>query len=148
MKIANPLKGAIFDVFLAHNSKHKKFVRLLTGRLKADGLRPWLDEEQIIPGRSFQDAIQEALPKCRSAAVVLGPGGVGRWQTAELRALVTQSVEKGTPVIPVLLPGLGEIPRNLSFLRQFRFVRFCEIDDEEAYRLLYWGITGKPVVVA
>jgi hypothetical protein len=137
-----------FDVFVAHNSKHKRFVRFLTGRLKADGLRPWLDEEQIRPGQPFQDAIQEALPKCRSAAVVLGPGGLGRWQAAELRALVTQAVEHGSPVIPVLLPGLGEIPRNLSFLRQFRFVRFFGMDDEEAYRLLYWGITGEPAAVA
>jgi hypothetical protein len=134
-----------FDVFLAHNSKDKCFVKLIAERLKSEGLRPWLDEEQIRPGQAFLDAIQDAIPRCRSAAVMLGPAGLGRWQTAELRSLVAQFVEKGVPVIPVLLPGLDDVPAPLSFLRQFRYVAFCgSEDDEEAYGLLIWGITDIP----
>ncbi|NEP20038.1 MAG: TIR domain-containing protein, partial [Leptolyngbya sp. SIO4C1] len=49
-----------FDVFLAHNSKDKPFVRLIAEELKRFGLKPWIDEEEILPGQYFQDAIQDA----------------------------------------------------------------------------------------
>jgi hypothetical protein len=44
----------LFDVFLAHNSADKPFVREINTKLKQIGLKTWIDEEQIAPGRSFQ----------------------------------------------------------------------------------------------
>ena len=133
-----------FDVFLAHNSKDKREVSKVCDQLRQRGLKPWIDKEQIRPGEWFQDAIQEAIPKVRSAAVFIGPHGVGRWQVVELRALVSACVEFGRAVIPVLLPGIAEIPDDLRFLRELHQVKLRSIEDSEGVDELEWGIRGGP----
>jgi TIR domain-containing protein len=100
--------------------------------------------EQIPPGRWFQDVIQAAILEVRSTAIFLGPGSLGRWQALELRAFVSQSVERQIPVIPVLLPGVKEIPPALAFLRELNWVSFHRSpDEEEPLDRLVWGITGR-----
>lgn len=132
----------MFDVFLAHNSADKPQIQEIARQLKARGLKPWLDEEQIPPGVLFVEAIQRALPQIKCAAVCIGSTGLGKWQTLELASLIGQFVEKGSPVIPLLLPGVERIPDNLYFLRQFNWVNFERIDDADALYRLEWGITG------
>ncbi|WP_246275639.1 toll/interleukin-1 receptor domain-containing protein [Brasilonema bromeliae] len=136
-----------FDVFLAHNTKDKPKVRIIANKLKRFGLKPWLDEEQIAPGRPFQDVIQKAIQNVKSAAIFIGSTGLGKWQFLELRSLLDQLVEADIPVIPVLLPGVEEIPSNLHFLKQFNWVKFTNgIDDTQALNYLKWGITQeKPI---
>ena len=139
-----------YDVFLAHNSQDKPQVRAVAKELRQRGLNPWLDEEQIAPGRWFQDVIQQAIPGVKSAAIFIGPGGLGKWQELELRAFISQCVEANIPVIPVLLPGVDKLPTHLLFLSQLNWVRFTSgIDDVEALANLEWGITGrKPEVIS
>jgi hypothetical protein len=106
-------------------------------------LYPWLDREQIPPGRSFQDEIQKALPAVRSMTVFLGPAGVGPWEAWELRVMISQCVETGKPVIPVLLPGVSGFPPNLLFLKEMTGVAFREhVEEAEPLAHLVWGITG------
>ncbi|MDJ0619514.1 MAG: GUN4 domain-containing protein [Calothrix sp. MO_192.B10] len=136
-----------FDVFLAHNSQDKPQVKAIANKLKQRGLKPWLDEEQIPPGRSFQDEIQQAIPNVKSAAIFIGLGGLGQWQVMELRSLTSRCVTDGIPVIPILLPGVGKIPDNLLFLQEFNWVSFARgIDDIEALDKLQWGIIGQKQV--
>ncbi len=133
------------DAFLAHNSKDKPQVRLIANKLRQYDLHVWLDEEQIIPGQIFQVEIQKAIQKVSSAVIFIGHEGLGRWQTHELPALYSQFVqaENITTVIPVLLPGVNEIPKDLLFLAQHHWVSFSEgIDDVKALESLVWGITG------
>ena len=54
-----------FDVFLSHSTKDKPMVRELALRLNRDGVRVWLDEEQIKPGDSIQAKIEEGLKHSR-----------------------------------------------------------------------------------
>jgi hypothetical protein len=132
-----------FDVFLAHNSQDKPQVRAIARELRQRGLKYWIDEEQIPPGRSFQDVIQQAIPLVKSAAIFIGLGGLGKWQAWELKAFISQCVEADIPVIPVLLPEVERIPEHLRFLRELNWVRFANgIDDVEALDNLEWGITG------
>jgi hypothetical protein len=133
-----------FDVFLAHNSQDKPQVRAIARELKQRGLKYWIDEEQIPPGRSFQDVIQLAIPNVKSAAMFIGLGGLGRWQAMELRTLISRCVDADIPVIPVLLPGVEKIPEHLLFLKELNWVRFDNgFDDVEALDNLQWGISGK-----
>jgi len=133
-----------YDVFLAHNSVDKLQVEAIGKALKGRGLNPWLDKEQIPPGRWFQDVIQQAVQDVKSAAIFIGPHGLGRWQIVELRSFVSQCVDREIPVIPVLLPGVVEMPRRLVFLNEFTWVKFNEdIEDIEALDNLEWGITGE-----
>jgi hypothetical protein len=135
-----------YDVFLAHNSQDKSDVRTIAESLKQRGIRPWIDLEQIPPGCWFQDVIQAAIPAVKSAAIFIGPHGIGRWQAVELRTFVSQCVDQGLPVIPVLLPGVNDVPENLLFLRELNWVKFKnQLDEKEALDRLQWGITGKKV---
>ncbi len=133
-----------FDVFLAHNSQDKPQVEAIAKLLKERGLNPWLDKEQIPPGRWFQDVIQTAIPNARSAAMFIGVKGLGTWQVAELRGFMEQCVKIGIPLIPVLLPGVDNIPEHLLFLQGLNWVRFFkEVDEVDGLNNLIWGITGK-----
>lgn len=131
-----------FDVFLAHNSLDKPQVRAIANKLREQGLKPWLDEEQIAAGELFQAAIQSAFPEIKAAAIFIGLTGLGKWQAIELQALISQFVNRGSPVIPVLLPEVDTIPDNLIFLQQFNWVSFKNIDDDFAVYKLECGITG------
>jgi hypothetical protein len=130
-----------FDVFLAYHSENEVAVTRVAENLRSHGLNPWLDTEQIPPGRWFQDRIEAAINQVRSAAIVIGPEGLGRWQSVELRAFIEECVERRVPVIPVLLPK-ASMPPGLRFLRQLSWVRFRDsVDEEEAIDRLVWGIT-------
>jgi len=132
-----------FDVFLAHNSLDRRAVQHLRDALVARGVRPWLDTEEVPPGRWFQDVIQSVLPRVKAAAIVIGANGLGKWQELEVRAFLSQCVERGTPVIPILLPGVEHIPDNLPFLRELNYVAFVNGPrDEQALQKLVRGITG------
>jgi TIR domain len=61
--VTQPLK-----VFLCHSSADKDFVRRLHADLRRDGLQPWLDAEDLIPGQEWKVAIERAV---RSSDVVL-----------------------------------------------------------------------------
>ncbi len=132
-----------FDVFMAHHTPDKPKVEDIAGRLKDRGINPWIDKEQIPPGRWFQDVIQDAIPNVESAAIFIGDTGLGKWEIVELRAFISQCVDKDMPVIPVLLPGVTDVPKRLLFLKELRWVRFESLDDGDALDELIWGITGE-----
>jgi hypothetical protein len=138
----------MFDVFLAHNSQDKPLIRTIYHKLQSYGLKPWLDEEHIPAGTIFQDEIQLAITQVKTSAIFLGNSGLGRWQVFELRTFISQCVERGIPIIPVLLPGVSQIPENLLFLREFNAVIFKDsVEDAQAIAKLYRGITGKELEI-
>ncbi len=131
-----------FDVFLAHNSADRVDVEVLASALRGYGLNPWLDSEQVAPGRWFQDVLQRAIRTAGSAAILIGRSGVGRWELLELRTFISQCVTRDIPVIPVLLPGVASVPDELTFLNELSWVRFDDLTDAEALDRMVWGITG------
>lgn len=108
----------VFDVFLCHNSVDKEAVRTLNSRLQEAGVRTWLDEEQLIPGMAWQVELEEQISAIGGAAVCVGGSGYGPWQSQELRAFLSEFVERGCRVIPVLLPEAGHAPELPIFLKQ------------------------------
>jgi formylglycine-generating enzyme required for sulfatase activity len=135
----------MFDVFLAHNSADKMvFIKPIAQKLKERGLKPWLDIDQIPPGRYFQDEIQKAIANVKSAAIFISTNGIGKWQALEVRTFMSQCIEKKIPVIPVLLTDVTSIPEDLFFFKELHCVYFTKgLDDNEALDSLIWGITGQ-----
>ena len=128
-----------FDIFMAHNSLDKEIIKAISEQLKARGLNPWLDVEQVPPGRWFQDVIQAAIPGVKSAGIFIGQSGLGRWQLVELKAFIEECVRRELPVIPVLLPAVTEVPQELKFLKQLRWVQISKQPlDEAAFDNLTW----------
>jgi hypothetical protein len=61
-----------------------------------------------------------------------------------MRAAFEPMDRRGRPVIPVLLPGVAEIPEDLLFLRQYGHVGFTGgLEDAAALQRLHWAITGE-----
>jgi hypothetical protein len=54
-----------YDVFLSHNAKDKPRVRRLAERLKAPGVRVWLDEWVIQAGDIIALKVDEGLEQSR-----------------------------------------------------------------------------------
>lgn len=49
------------QIFLAHAKEDKPQVRKLYQKLQAAGYRPWMDEEDLLPGQNWQDEITRTL---------------------------------------------------------------------------------------
>jgi hypothetical protein len=112
-------------VFLSHAGEDKPSVRRLAKRLKDDGFDPWLDEERLLPGQSWEFEIEKALRKsdavllCFSEKSVAKEGFVQR----EFKRAMTYQEEKPEGsifVIPVRLDK-SEMP---YFLRELQWVDF------------------------
>lgn len=131
-----------FDVFLCHNSLDKKEVRIMSRRLKRAGLHPWLDEDQLRPGTSWQVVLEQQIETIRSAAILVGGSGIGPWQDMEIRAFLSAFVARNVPVIPVILPTCPTVPNLPVFLREFMWVDFRK-RSPDPFRQFVWGITGK-----
>lgn len=131
-----------FDVFLCHNSDDKPEVRKIANLLRARGINPWLDEEQLRPGLPWQEALEENIQKIQAAAVFIGHSGLGPWQNAEMRAFLNNFVERRIPIIPVILETADREPELPIFLRSVTWVDFRRQAPDPLDRLL-WGITGK-----
>lgn len=133
-----------FDIFLSHNSRDKPAVRELAEALRARGLKVWLDEWELVPGRPWQEALEEVIETTRSAAVLVGKDGLGPWQDAEMRSCLSEFVDRKLPVIPVLLPSPLEVEVPLPlFLKRFKWVDLRGGLTEEGINQLQWGATGK-----
>ena len=129
----------MFDVFLAHNSKDKPQVRTIANELRKRGLNPWLDEEQMYGGDTPLEEIQKGLSQSKSVAFFIGLDGSGNWQgNLELPITVNLVLHYRLRLIPVLLPGVQEIPKNPQyfFLSTKIWVSFESNDDADALNRL------------
>ena len=66
-----------FDVFLSHNSKDKPSVKALGTALKQRDLSVWLDEWELRPGLTWQDALEDASAHMRSQLTARLPQNTG-----------------------------------------------------------------------
>ncbi|MEI7462674.1 MAG: toll/interleukin-1 receptor domain-containing protein, partial [Pirellula sp.] len=74
------------DVFLSHNSKDKPAIRELKTELQRVGLSTWLDEDDLVAGQPWLDAIEVAIKSAKSIVVAIGSSGLGPWETPEMRS--------------------------------------------------------------
>ncbi|MCP4583574.1 MAG: toll/interleukin-1 receptor domain-containing protein [candidate division Zixibacteria bacterium] len=136
-------ESALFDVFLSHNSKDKPAIRKLGEMLKEKGIKVWLDEWELAPGRLWQEKVEKIIKTAKSAAIVVGSDGIGPWENVEMRGSLTEFVKRKIPVIPVLLPGAPEESDLPLFLNEFTRVDLRDGITDEGINRIIWGITGK-----
>jgi hypothetical protein len=137
----------VFDVFISYNRDDGEAVKEIARLLSNAEINVWLDEWNLIPGEPWQAEIERILRRCRSVAVVTGPGGLSSWQREEMRAAINRRVSDTgglVRVIPVLLPGGSRRTLDeFSFLTATTWVEFSRsLGDEEALYRLICGIRG------
>jgi hypothetical protein len=148
------MRGFRYHVFLSHATTDKPAVEELALWLIREGLTPFLDTSELVPGEDWLDALPAALAASKTCAVVIGPGDSGAWQRQEVKlALLRYAQERGREprdrfrIIPVLLPGASSCkpdePSALDFLSLDTWVKFDKaLDDEAPRHRLACGIKG------
>jgi hypothetical protein len=134
-----------FDVFLCHNSADKPEVIEIAQKLKAMGLKPWLDIWEIPGGVDWQEVLEDQIAEIKSAAVFIGSNGIGPWHRREIRAFLNEFANRNCPVIPLLLPSAPQKPELPLFLKGIMWVDFRSTNPDPMQKLI-WSITGKKPV--
>ena len=67
-----------FDVFLCHRDEDKLAVRQIAKKLTERNIKPWLAEDVIRGGTSWQTTLEQQIENIRSAAVFVGKSGLVR----------------------------------------------------------------------
>ena len=134
-----------YHVFLSHNSRDKGTVEPLAVMLREKGLNPFLDKWNLVPGEPIEDALIEALNNSASAAIFVGPGGEGPWQSEEMRDILKRAVKSHNEfrAIPVLLPNASAEALEKSFLGSRLWIEFKDLDDDDALLRLAKAIQGE-----
>src|SRR3712207_2923384 len=119
------------SVFLCHGSEDKATVREIYARLRQDGVRPWLDEEEILPGQDWDTEIRRAVRQSHAILVCLSSSSVRKegYLQKELRLALDAADEKpdGTIfIIPLKLDDC-ELPERL------RHWQWVDWRDDSAY---------------
>jgi hypothetical protein len=130
-----------YDVFLSHSSKDKPVVRELAARMKKDGIRVWLDEEQIKPGDSIPAKIEEGLERSRVLVLCMSANAFGSdWAQLESGTFrFRDPLNKERRFIPL---RLDDAPIKGS-LAQFLYINWREADREQEYAKLLAACRGE-----
>lgn len=105
-------------VFLCHTFVDKPAVRDLYKQLHEDGIDPWLDEEELLPGQDWREEIPKAVRATDAILVCLSPRSVTKegYVQREIRVALDAAEEKlegSIYIIPLKLEEC-EIPERLQ----------------------------------
>jgi hypothetical protein len=93
-----------WDIFLSHASEDKPYARAMADTLKGLGLTVFLDECELVMGRSLRGQIDRALLDSRFGLLILSPPFLAkRWPREEFEALFTLEGSGKTELLPVWL---------------------------------------------
>ncbi|MBN1991058.1 MAG: TIR domain-containing protein [Anaerolineae bacterium] len=114
------------SIFLSHNRKDKPFVRKLSERLRAHGIRTWVDEAEMRLGDSLLSKIETAIRECEYLGVVLSPHSVAsKWVRREVNIALHEEIHGNrVKVLPLLyqpcdIPGFLADKMYADFTRDF-----------------------------
>ncbi len=132
------MNGA-YDAFISYNRRDRDAVHRIALALEARRLSVFLDAWRLEPGARWPELLEEALGRCASVVVVIGPQGLSGWQRREaFLALERQNAEPGFPVIPTLLPGADDPALGFLGLNTWVDLR-SGLDDGAAFDALVGG---------
>lgn len=134
-----------FDAFLCHNSKDKMAIKEIATYLQNSGIRYWLDEEQVLGGDRWQDALARGLRDATSTIVCVGEHGWGDWQLEELQVAFNLAAgQRKYRVIPLLLPPMIKIPENFpAFLQTRHAITLTSLTDSTGLEMLIRSVRGQ-----
>ncbi len=127
--ISGDTGGKRLKVFLCHSSADNKIVREIYLRLQKEGISPWLDEEDILPGENWRKAIQRAIQSsdavlaCLSISSINEAGHVQKEISMSLD-VADEQPENSIFVIPLRLEECI-VPDRLS---QIQYVDYFKAD--------------------
>ena len=131
-----------FDVFLSHASEDKGEVRVFAERLREAGIRPWLDEEQMVVGVNPQSAVASGIRASHHILLWVTSHWLDKeWTHWELELVHKQRTDQGKRVIPVLF-----VPWSDEHFGPYltRHTAIDVTDGDERLWLVYCGLFEEP----
>lgn len=109
-----------FDVFFSYSHKDKGFVENLSKRLRGDGVRPFVDIEDIPLGALFPREIEKALNSSKHILCVLSPDYLeSGWGQLELYTAINANPDGSLrKLLPILFRDCM-IPKLIASLERF-----------------------------
>jgi purine-nucleoside phosphorylase len=108
----------LLHVFLCHASEDKAAARKLYSKLRKAGFKPWLDEEAILGGVRWEDAIEDGVRDSDAVVVCLSSVSIKKegYLHTEIELVMKVASEKPDDVIFVIPVKLDacEIPRRMN----------------------------------
>lgn len=94
-------KEEAFDLFISHASEDKhEIAEPLADALREQGIKPWIDTQQLTVGDSLYKKINEGLANSRYGVVILSPNFFAKpWPQDELDGLAAKEHASGDKVI-------------------------------------------------
>jgi len=97
------MPGTDKDLFISYAHADADWVKKLASDLEREGLTVFLDQWDIDTAEYFVGRLEAGIDGARNAAMILSPDSIAsRWVKQEYNALISRSVEKDMPFIPVL----------------------------------------------
>jgi formylglycine-generating enzyme required for sulfatase activity len=104
--------------FISYTHEDSHFVTRLARRLRARGVKVWLDQWDIAPEAEWDVAIERAVQRCACLMVILSPAAVNSWV---VRQQFTWAEQNGTQILLVLYEAC-DLPAPLQDLPLINFV--------------------------
>ncbi len=112
-----------YDVFISYSRMDAKHATDIHQLLEGKGLRTFFDRSNLPLGLPWLQALEKAIDDSKAVLILVGPSGFGNTQQYERQyAIFCQTREHALPVIPVILPGAGNIP--VGFLHLLTWIDF------------------------
>jgi hypothetical protein len=97
----------VSKIFISYSHQDVATANAIAAQLRHLGLGVWIDKEEVRPGDSFLEKMDEGLAVASYLIVLVSAiSSQSRWVRREWMAALAS---KGTVLLPVLLPG-GEMP--------------------------------------
>lgn len=105
------------SLFISHSSKNKDFAQQLHDDLQSNGVRCWLDNEDMKGGRKLEEQIDKAIRSHERMLLVITPESMASpWVSTEITKARRIEVEEHRKVLfPIRLCGMDEIRKWKDF---------------------------------
>lgn len=141
VELVRKQQNKAYDVYISYNRDDRAEVIAIVEKLKARGILPWLDVQEIRPGGEAMHEQEKQILTIPVAAIFSGRHGIMDEQELETHAFIKQFIKRHIPVIPVILPGAPVELELPPFLDNFFAVNFHSPAPDPMGQLI-WGITG------
>jgi hypothetical protein len=97
------------DLFICHASENRyTHTRPLVAALRDLAISAWVDEGEILPGRSIIDAVSDGLRECTYVLVLITPEFLKPgWRQSELKAALEKELRTGVSRVVVVLADVS-----------------------------------------
>ena len=110
------------EVWFSYNDKDARQARQLRRMVEDRGVAVWMGEFSLEPGTRWRPILEHTIQSAGATAVLVGKHGVGSFQGIEIECAIAESLQRRTPLIPVLLPGAKSPDAFGPLLKSFQWV--------------------------